>query len=121
MSSTAKSSNDVRLYDVDGTSFTELLEINFPQQIQQLPNGNYVVAAWTDVVEFQIDGTVVRQIGDLSSCSGVYPTGDGQWLITSADGVQSMNPFSGQVIDTKRVGASFLKIELVRLPESVLE
>jgi hypothetical protein len=108
--------DDVRLYDVDGTAFSELIEINFPQQIQPLDDGTYVVAAWTDVVQIQIDGTVVRTIAGLSSCSGIYPLDDGQWLISSDAGVQSINPFSQQVIDTKRVGTSFLKIERVTLP-----
>lgn len=112
--------DDIRLYDVDGSSFEELIDINFPQQIQPLADGTYVVAAWTEVTQFTIDGTVVRSLTDLSSCSGVFPLDDGQWLITSNDGVQSINPFSMQVIDTKRVGSSFLKIERVTLPEETV-
>ncbi|MEZ4440597.1 MAG: hypothetical protein R3B72_15975 [Polyangiaceae bacterium] len=108
--------DDIRLYDVDGTNYQSLLSIDFPQQIQPLPDGDFVVAAWTDVVQFTIAGTVVRSITGLSSCSGVYPLEDGQWLISSDDGVQSINPFSMQVVDTKRVGSSYLKIEKVNLP-----
>lgn len=108
--------DDIRLYDVDGTSYMDLLDINFPQQIQPLADGSYVTAAWTEVTQFTIDGTVVRSIVGLTSCSGVYPLDDGQWLITSDDGVQSINPFSMMVIDTKRVGTAFRKIERVTLP-----
>jgi hypothetical protein len=109
--------DDVRLYDVDGSSHTSLLALHFPQQIQPLPNGNFVVAGWSEVHEFEIDGTVVRSISTLTSASGVYPLDDGQWLISSDDGVQAINPFSQEVVQTARVGTAFLKIERVTLPE----
>jgi hypothetical protein len=107
--------DDVRLYDVDATSFVSLLPSDFPQQIQTLPNGNFLVAAWTEVTEFQIDGTVVRTLPtDIGR--GVYPLEDGQWLISSDSGVQAVNPFSQQVVQQVRVGTSFSKIERAVIP-----
>lgn len=109
--------DNVRLYDVDATSYAELFSINFPQQIQPLPNGNFVVAGWSEAHEFEIDGTIVRTITDLDSSSGIYPLDNGQWLLSSDAGVQAINPFSQEVIQTARVGTSFMKIERVTLTE----
>jgi hypothetical protein len=107
--------DNVRLYDVDASSFSELLTIDFPQQIQPLGNGNYGVAAWTEVVEMEPDGDVVRTI-TVDQGRGIYPLENGNWLVSSTAGVEAINPFSKEVIQTPRVGSGFTKIERVVLP-----
>jgi hypothetical protein len=112
----------VRLYDVDASSFTSLLTADFPQQLQPLANGNYLVAAWDFVAEYAISGSIVNQLEMGSVVSrGVHPLGNGQWLITNDDGIQAFNPFSKMLIDTLRVGPSFSKIERATLPASILQ
>jgi WD40 repeat protein len=108
--------DQVRLYDIDGVQFTEIVVIDFPQQIAPMPGGNFLVAGWTETLEFQIDGRVVRTLGNTPSASGVYPLDNGQWLVSSDNGVQEINPFSMNVTATVRVGGGFLKIERARVP-----
>lgn len=109
--------NDVvKLYDVDGSSSTNLVTVDFPQQIQPLSNGNFVVTTWVSVVEFEVSGAVVRTLPFTGVTRGVYPLDNGQWLVAWDDGVQAYNPFSGALVSTARVGTGFSKIERVTLP-----
>lgn len=107
--------DNVRLYDVGASSFTPLRDIDFPQQIQPLANGNFVVVGWSEAIEMEADGDVVRTIV-IDVGRGVYPLESGNWLISSDAGVQAINPFSEEVIQTARVGTGFTKIERAVLP-----
>ncbi len=108
--------DNVRIYDVDASSFSVLTTIEFPQQIQPLDNGNYIAAGWTEAIEFEADGDVVRTL-TISTGRGIYPLEGGNWLISSDDGVQAINPFSEEIVQNARVGSGFTKIERVVLPE----
>jgi hypothetical protein len=108
--------DQVRLYDVDASSSTVLLSVNFPQQIQPLDNGNFVVGTWDSVVEFKADGGTLRTLLFSGATRGVYPLDNGEWLISWDDGVEAYNPNSGQLSAQVRVGAGFTKIERVTLP-----
>lgn len=108
--------DNVRLYDVDASSFQELTQIDFPQHIQPLQNGNFAVAGWTEVVEIEPDGDIVNTI-TVSQGRGVYPLEDGNWLIASNAGLEAINPFSKEIIRTARVGSGFTKIERAVLPD----
>ena len=56
-------------------------------------------------------------VGDLNRVQRLeFIERSGDWLIASDDGLQVVNPFSQQVVETPRVGPSFMKIERVRLP-----
>lgn len=107
--------DNVRLYDVGGGNFTQLAPIDFPQQIQAVPAGNFLVAGWTEAFEFDIGGNVLTVVV-VDMGRGIYPLNNGQWLITSGAGVEAINPFSGQVVNVVRVGGSFAKIERAVIP-----
>ncbi len=112
--------DNLRLYDVDASSFVELTAIDFPQQIKLLDNGNFVVAGWSEVIEIEPDGDVVRSLV-IDIGRGVHPLANGNWLISSEAGVIAVNPFSQQLVQTARVGTGFSKIERVMLPPAVVQ
>ena len=101
---------NVRLYDVNGGSFVELLPIEFPQQISLLPGGTLVIAGWTELIEAEQNGDIVRSvIVDIGR--GIHGLANGQWLVTSEAGVQVIDPVQLRVAQTVRVGTGFTKIE----------
>jgi hypothetical protein len=110
--------DDVRRYSALGGFQTALATTDFPQQLQSLPNGNYVVAAWDEVLEFGLDGSVKRTVAVVSKPGrGVYPLSNGFWLVSSAGGVDVVNPNTEVVEQNIRPSGSFHKIERVVLRE----
>ena len=105
----------VRLYDVNGGAGADVLTINFPQQLQMLTETTFVVAAWSELAEAQLDGTLLRSI-TIDQGRGVHPLGNGFWLLSSNDGVQVIDPIAQSVVQTMRVGGGFSKIERAVLP-----
>lgn len=102
--------DDVRLYDVNGGSFVELVNIDFPQQISLLPGGTMLIAGWTEAVEAEQNGDVLRTFV-VTVGRGIHGLTNGQWLMTSEDGVQVIDPVQLRVTETLRVGTGFTKIE----------
>lgn len=107
--------DNVRLYDIDASSFTELTAVDFPQQIQRLADGHFLVAAWTEVIEIEADGDIARSL-TVDTGRGVYPLENGGWLISSTAGVESFDPSSMELLQAARVGTGFGKIEPAVLP-----
>jgi len=105
----------VRLYDVNGGTGADVLTINFPQQLQMLTETTFVVAAWSELAEARLDGTLLRSI-TIDQGRGVHPLGNGLWLLSSNDGVQVIDPVAQSVVQTMRVGTGFSKIERAILP-----
>jgi hypothetical protein len=105
--------DNVRLYNSDGSLSGELFSINFPEQINGLSNGNYVNASFSGdtVTEFDLDGTVVNQ-WVFDGGRGVHELGNGNLLVTSGAGVFSLDRDSG-ALTTIRDDGSFRFIEFV--------
>jgi len=80
--------DNVRLYNPDGTLNYELFSVSFPEQIQVdsvLP-GAYLNAAFSDgiITDFELDGTII-QTTPLSSGRGIYRLGNGNLLATDGN------------------------------------
>ena len=111
-------SDDIRLYDADGQSYTSLFSINFPEQVQadaETPD-HYLNAAFTadQITEFLTDGTIVDS-WSFDGGRGVYRLGNGNLLATNGDGVHEIDPSTGSIIETEYEGSSRF-IELADLP-----
>jgi hypothetical protein len=102
------STDNVRLYEPDGSFVMELFKVNFPEQIQiDAGNpGHYLVIAFSENVihQFTIDGTIT-DTWNFSGGRGVYRLGNGNLLATNGSGVQEIDPATGSIIDTKNTGS----------------
>ncbi len=113
------SPNRVRFYPAGSTTtFSHLLQRDFPQQLKPNPAGGYLVATFGsgEVLEVDEVGTVGRTVL-VSSARGVHPLGNGNWLVTGLDdGVRVVDPDDGSTVAQVRDGTGFRYIELVTLP-----
>jgi hypothetical protein len=109
----AGSGDNIRLYNADGSLSGELFNVNFPEQINGLSNGNFVNAAFSaDVVtEFDINGNIIDQ-WSFNGGRGVHELGNGNLLVTSGAGVFTLDRDTGQ-LTAIREGISARFIEFV--------
>ena len=112
--------NRVRFYPAGSTTtFSHLLQRDFPQQLKPNPAGGYLVAAFGsgEVLEVDEVGTVGRTV-TLANARGVHPLGNGNWLVTASSdgGVRVMNPNDGTTVAQVREGSGFRYIERATLP-----
>jgi len=103
------STDNVRLYNPDGTLNYEVFSVSFPEQIQVdsvLP-GAYLNAAFSDgiITDFELDGTII-QTTPLSSGRGIYRLGNGNLLATDGNGVHEIEPGTGAIIETEHTGSA---------------
>ena len=108
--------DNVRLYNADGTLNTILFNVTFPMQIQNDPlgPGAFLNAGWfaDQVTDFDIDGTI-HQTTYWDQVRGVFRLGNGNLLVTSSVGVTEIEPGTGIVIETENAGINAQFIELV--------
>lgn len=105
----ASTSNAIHRYDSDG-DFIDLFvsSINFPEQMQELDNGNVLVATFSapsGVYEFDSDGEQIGFYGPVTGLRGVYELGNGNILITNSQGVHEIDR-DGQLVETKLSGVN---------------
>ena len=108
------------LYDYDGSGFSSLFSINFPEQIQYMPStGHYLNASFSDnvIVEFDLAGNIYNQ-WSFSGGRGVYELGNGDLICTNGSGVWSLDTGSG-VATPIREGISGRFIEFVPAPGAI--
>ncbi len=112
-------SDNVRLYNADGTLNTILFSSSFPQQIldDTIVPGDFLNAGWsTDLVtDFDINGTI-HQLTTWDEVRGMFRLGNGNLLVTSSVGVTEIEPGTGIVIEVENAGISAQYIELIRAP-----
>ncbi|MEM9877627.1 MAG: hypothetical protein AAF928_22200 [Myxococcota bacterium] len=97
----------------------QLLATNFPQQVKEAGNGNYLVASFSAGVVSEVtpQGTVVTSV-TVSSARGVHPLGNGNWLVTSSSssiGVSVVDPVN-QTTTSVRTGSGYRFIEPATVP-----
>jgi len=111
--------DNVRLYNADGSFAGQLFSVNFPEQIQSdsLAPGAYLNASFTadTVRDFDIDGSTA-QITPWNDGRGVYRLGNGNLLLTSGLGVFEVEPGTGVIIAQKSAVTGRF-IELCRAPQ----
>jgi hypothetical protein len=104
-------SDNIRLYDVNGGLLQVLFQINFPEQVQTdsaSPGGFLTTGFSANVInDFDLSGTIV-QTTPYSGARGVFRLGNGNLLATSAAGVQEIQPGTGAIIQTKKTGSCHL-------------
>lgn len=108
--------DNIRLYNADGTLAYEIFNVNFPEQIQKLPGGDYINAGFSAGLITTFDLTTTISQVPFSSGRGVFGLGNGNLLVTSGAGVFEIDPASGVTINTIRSGISARFIEEAALP-----
>jgi len=113
----ATGTDDVRLYNADGTSYTSLFTTNFPEQVQfdSLSPGDFLLATFTanQIIDFDLDGTI-HQTSAWPMGRGGYRLGNGNILATKNGGVFEIQPGTGNIIETENTGNARY-IELFKL------
>jgi len=111
-------SDDIRHYEADGQSYTSLLSVSFPEQVQADAGtaDHYLNIAFSadQITEFLLDGTVV-DTWSLDGGRGIYRLGNGNLLATNGEGVHEIDPATGSIIETEYDGQGRF-IELADLP-----
>lgn len=102
-------SNAMHLYDIDGNPVTSFPnEVDFPEQANEMADGNFVVADFTtdELYIYDINGLVntITPTG-FTGLRGVYLLGNGNFLITNGGGVHEVDP-SGNLVETEMSGVS---------------
>lgn len=112
--------DEVQLYPMGNTTaVTQLMTASFPQQIAVTPEGNYLVASFSDdtITEVTPAGQTVRT-AEVESARGVYVLGNGHWLVTGGGGtgIVEIDPATGATVNTIADGPGFRFIEPATLP-----
>lgn len=119
----AGSTDNVRLYNADGTLAEELFSVNFPEQVQSdsLLPGAYLNASFSAdlITDFDLDGTIVSQF-EWNGGRGIYRLGNGNLLATAGDGVFELDKTTGDIVEVENEGVSARFIEFVPEPTSAL-
>jgi hypothetical protein len=110
----ASGSSAVHRYALDGTPLGLFHDgISFPEQMQELDNGNILVAQFSGttsgVWELAPDGTLIDIYSAVDGNRGVRELGNGNILTTEAGGVHEIDR-AGNLVETKisGVGARFI-------------
>ena len=86
-------SDNIGLFDENGTFIRNVLTgTPFPEQIEQLDNGNMIYADFSlnAIREFDLMGNIISEC-ELGGARGVFGLGNGQVLATSGAGVTSID------------------------------
>ncbi len=110
------STDNVRLYNPDGTLNSVLFTVNFPEQISvdsKLPGG-FLNASFSGdtVTDFDADGSIYGT-WFFNDGRGVFRLGNGNLLLTAGDGVWEMDPSTGNLLENENPGVSGRFIEYV--------
>lgn len=114
--------NAVLRYETDGTFIEALVgDINFPEQIYEIDNGNLLVASFSGagnpgsgVAEYESDGTFIALHGPITGNRGAYELGNGNILTTDGSGVYEIDR-AGNLVETKIGDVSARFITFVQL------
>lgn len=112
----ASGTNAIHRFDVNGNHLEIFAgQLNFPQQLQQLPNGNILVATFSNpsgVYELDSQGNQIGYYNPVTGLRGVYELGNGNLLVTNSSGVYEINR-QGVLVDTKIAGVNARHITYV--------
>jgi hypothetical protein len=115
------SSDNVRLYNYDGSLAYEIFSVSFPEQIQfdSLGPGAFLNVSFSDdvVTDFDLDGSIAETTV-FDGGRGVFRLGNGNLLVTNGSGVFEIEPGTGNVIEQEYAGSGRF-IEFVPEPASL--
>lgn len=113
MSDIVGTTDNVRLYNADGTFNRQIFADNFPEQIvSMISTGDFLSASFSNdlITRFDLDGVISTVPFD--SGRGIYELENGNWIATNGNGVFEIDPSTGAIITTLRSGVSGRFIEL---------
>ena len=103
------STDNVRLYDQNGTLISSVITVNFPEQVQfdELEPGGFLCGAFSEnsIFDFDLNGTI-HQTTPLTYPRGIFRLGNGNLLATNSSGVFELDPGSGNVIQQENTGSA---------------
>ncbi|MFK8032366.1 MAG: hypothetical protein AB8G18_19245 [Gammaproteobacteria bacterium] len=104
--------DSIGLFDQNGVFIRDvLLDTPFPEQIEQLDNGNLIYADFTlgTISEFDLMGNVINEC-NLGGARGVHGLGNGQVLATNGSGVTSIDMGTcGSTVIRDGISARFIE------------
>jgi len=112
--------NRITRFDLNGnflSNFYTGTSFAFPQQIQRLPNGNIIVAAFSTpsgIAVLDSNGSFMRLLTGATGLRSVYLLDNGRYLVTNAGGVHEVDSSSGAIIRTVVTGANYQYITLYK-------
>jgi len=110
--------NRITRFDLSGnflSNFYTGTAFAFPQQMQRLPNGNIIVAAFSSpsgIAVLDSNGGFIRLMSGITGARSVYLLDNGRYLATNGAGVHEVDSSTGSIIRTVVAGANFQYITL---------
>ena len=111
-------SDRITRFDLDGnflSSFYTGSNFAFPQQLQRLPNGNILVAAFSTpsgIAMLDSSGNFLRLLTGTTGLRSVFLLDNGNYLVTNGSGVHEVDSINGTPLRTIVSGASYQYITL---------
>lgn len=105
--------NRITRFDLNGnflSNFYTGTSFAFPQQLQRLPNGNIIVAAFSTpsgIAVLDSNGNFMRLLTGATGLRSVYLLDNGSYLATNAGGVHEVDSSNGSIIRTVVTGANY--------------
>ena len=112
--------NKITRFDLDGnflSNFYSGSNFNFPQQMQRLPNGNILVAAFSTpsgIAVLDSNGNFIRLMTGVSGLRSVFVLGNGNYLVTNGAGIHEVDTINANIIRTIVSGTSFQYITVYK-------
>ncbi|MBK9225583.1 MAG: hypothetical protein IPL67_00610 [Ignavibacteria bacterium] len=103
--------NRITNFDLNGTFISQFYvgsDFAFPQQIQALPNGNIIVAAFSPpsgISYLTSTGSFVKLMTGITGNRGVYLLGNGNYLTTNGAGAHEIDSATGALVRTIATGS----------------
>lgn len=103
--------NRITNFDLNGTFISQFYvgsAFAFPQQMQTLPNGNIIVAAFSPpsgIAYLTSTGSYVKLLTGITGNRGVYLLGNGNYLTTNGAGAHEIDSASGALVRTIATGS----------------
>lgn len=118
--SNSSGTNRITRFDLNGnflSNFYAGTSFAFPQQLQRLPNGNIIVAAFSNpsgIATLDSTGNFLRLQNSVTGVRSVYLLDNGRYLVTNGSGVHEVDSSSGALLRTVVAGLNFQYITLYK-------
>lgn len=112
--SNSSGTNDVTKYNLDGTYNSTLIinsNLNFPQSLFRLPNGNIAVSAFSipgsGLQLYDSTGVYLNSLTGITGNRGAWRLPSGNFLVTNGGGIHEIDGTTGALLRTIVVSANF--------------
>jgi len=111
--SNSSGTSDVTKYNTDGTFssiFISNSNLNFPQSLHRMPNGNIAVSAFSNpgsgLQIYDSLGTYITTLGGITGNRGAWRLPSGNFLVTNGAGIHELDGTTGALIRTIAASAN---------------